>query len=266
VAVDPALTAEETAAIELARRIVDAVRADRPAGDMYGQLETLEIVSRVAEAERAEGAGARGLALFIGLTGGRWDIQKLDQVRARLSADPPDPEVLEQLRPEPIVLSSERSSPPPPLPHDAISIDDAAGTLETMLGETRDPEGAFRTFVKFAKKPVAATAPLRIDNDMCLFEGTTRRRGNRLEVEWDAVRQFSLGGEGGEYSHMEQLHLTITYTAPESHSRAAATPMGGIWSGEDIDAWAAEIEKEPVVAIPGDPSAPARVDVYQERI
>jgi len=103
-------------------------------------------------------------------------------------------------------------------------------------------------------------------DDMCPFEGTTDGRGGRLGVERDAVRQFSLVDAEGAYDHMEHLRLTISYVAAEDESGAAASPLGGIWSGADIDAWAAEVEALPLLAIPADPDVPAKIEASLERV
>jgi hypothetical protein len=54
--------------------------------------------------------------------------------------------------------------------------------------------------------------------------------------------------------------------AAEGESDAAASPLGGVRSGADIDVWAAEVEALPLLAIPADPVLPVTVEAVLERV
>lgn len=129
------------------------------------------------------------------------------------------------------LLGRPRVKPPPPAPGD-FPFNSAEPTLRGMLERASvdpvsDPASAFEVFAAFAKLRAGASATHRVEDDGFLWEYWTA--GRRFTV--DLCRQFSLADGDGDYSHMEQLHLTFVFSAEPGDDD------GTLWSHGDLDAW-----------------------------
>jgi hypothetical protein len=134
----------------------------------------------------------------------------------------------------------------PPPPADAIPLGEALTTLTTMLGdagvddERPDPRGVWNCFAAFAGRPVAGT-PLIVENDMCLFEWGIHDFGEGRSFEWDLTRQFVLNDGDGDYDHMEQLSVTLSFDPEDAD--LVSVGAGNLWSGNDLDEWRSDVER-----------------------
>jgi hypothetical protein len=131
-----------------------------------------------------------------------------------------------------------------------------APTLEAMLDESDGTAaGLVKAFTAFARLPVAPSARLYIDNDMCLLECGRAAASVALHL----TRQFSLNDLDGNYEHMEQLTLSLVFDTPAGD--LAGGGAAEIWSGDDLNRWAEALRTHPVLlAIAGRSPASQRVE------
>jgi hypothetical protein len=268
---DDAPTAEERDVLEVVGEIVAAVRATDASKGFPGMV-ALEAAAATS-ARHPGGLGDQASMAFVLLTGGDFADAKLDAVDEMLRSDPVDPRVLDALRPSRLLADSPKSrAAATQLATGAIPLADAAAVLREMLdagGVTDDAQdrlAALHVFAEFAGRPVAATPPLVLDDDTCFFEGWSREVGGRVHVEWTFTRQLSVAAPETGYDHMEQLHLTVAFLAAPDAEPAAPPPIGGVWAGNDLQAWADEVEQLAVIGVPADRSLPVSVDVFHENV
>jgi hypothetical protein len=218
----------------LYRAYVDADRAD----ERYGNLA--------------------GLILYW-ITGGRGDPASLDTADQILNGSSDDPrrakvnDIVHRLAAGEITWDEFAKTtkkgliakPPPHVPEpppDSIPLATAKEALEGLLNlDGGVPSlAAWQGFVDFAHRSVAATAPLHVENDMCLVQWGVYDWGEGRHFECDFTRQFVLHDGDGDYDHMEQLSLTLLFNAEDLD--LVALGSGELWSGDDLDSWFREVE------------------------
>jgi hypothetical protein len=136
-----------------------------------------------------------------------------------------------------------------PVPQDAVPLADALALLDRMLSESKDRsvQAIAQTFFAFAARPVAASPPLHVENDMCLFQWGRYDSGGVSHFECDFTRQFVLEDADGDYDHMEQLSLTLLFTPDESG--LAELGSGELWSGDDLNGWTRQVAEHKVLLV-----------------
>jgi hypothetical protein len=126
-----------------------------------------------------------------------------------------------------------------------VLLDRAAGELERLLDGATAPEEVWRRFKRFAAISIAPTPPQWLsddDGDLLLFEWGIYEAewfgGRGLAFVAGFTRQFAV--EGGEQPGLVQIGCELA-ARPDQPLRALEA--GEIWSGEDRDAWFAEVER-----------------------
>jgi hypothetical protein len=230
----------DAAYLDALQRDLDALRHDPPE-TAYGNLAAgllMWVTSQWVDAEAFDAAQAL-------LYGGDEDPRRekvFDLIR-RIAAGSVSWEEFARIEKKGLIRR-ERPKPPSP-PDDAIALRDALPVLRTMLSEASvdaerpDPRQAWIGFSAFAARPVTA-APLYVENDMCLFQWGVYDWGNGANFECDFTRQFVLHDADGDYDHMEQLSLTLLYSADDPDLVTLAP--GDLWSGGDLGRWTNDVE------------------------
>jgi hypothetical protein len=133
------------------------------------------------------------------------------------------------------LLGRPRTKSAPPAAGD-FPFEAAESTLQAMLEQASvnpqsDPAAAFEEFAAFAKLSAGANATHRVEDDSFFCEYATS--GGDFTVVLG--RQFSLADRDGDYSHMQQLHLTFGFSAKQGDDD------GVLWADGDIDAWLTQL-------------------------
>jgi hypothetical protein len=221
--------------------------------------------------DRHHGDRAAGIVLWI--TGGWDDAEAYDAAEQLLHGEPVDPrrqKVLDHVRglaaseitwealariEKKALIRRERPTRPAPPSADAVPLDEAllvlAGMLETAGVASDRPDAliVWSTFKDFADLPVAATSPLYVENDMCLFQwSASEHPGEGRHFEWDLTRQFVIHHEDGNYDHLEQMSVTLLFDPDDP--RLTALAPGDVWSGDDLAGWFGKVEALDAFVIP----------------
>jgi hypothetical protein len=149
-----------------------------------------------------------------------------------------------------------------------LPIEEAESRLRSSLNETgvdaaREPRRAWDAFQRFAKTVVEAMPPQTIQHDTCLFQWGIHALGIQDLFQWDLVRQWSIGNEHGDYDHMQQLHLTISFDPREE---LAALGHGELWAAADVEEWLRDVEALPAFQLPLEIGEPVEWSVFQEEV
>ncbi|WP_237296851.1 hypothetical protein [Streptomyces sp. 3211] len=147
------------------------------------------------------------------------------------------------------------------------------GAEELLAGELRsgrragarpDTEGAWRAFLRFARRPF--DVPDAPDADGLLFQYGTHAFDGPPMFTLDLTRQFGICDDDGDHDHFVQVHCELRY-APGP----ALDALGsfGSWffhdSGDDLDSWARALTERPAWAVLGGLEA-AGIRVYAEQV
>ena len=245
-------------------RQLDAHRRAKATGGMDSWSAYLAVYN--ADIEEDPEHGHLADLLLHWLTGGWSDAATLDKAHSVLETvdDPRRVAVVEVIqslsrgdltweqfarRTKKGLIRREGWVPPPDPGPDAIPLQSTKRVLGELLADAGvslkrlPPRTAWQVFVHFARLPVRAPRNHHVTDDRCLAELHSPRDSDRLN--WTLVRQFCLSDNAGNYDHMRQLSLQLTYESLEHDE--AATPQA-IWSEGDLAPWARDVEALPSFA------------------